>query len=72
MHIEYVRLFSWESFNKENIHYVRLIRTLSSCKSDVRHIGIISPYKSDNCRCAKSLVIFTRSIWETYRDNYPP
>ena len=55
---KYVRLFSWNYFNRENSHYVRRIR-------------IISPCKSDNCRCAKSLVIFTPSIWWKYRNNYP-
>ena len=67
-----LRLFSWDYFNRENSHYVRHISILSPCKSDVRRIGLISSCKSDNCRCVKSLVIFTRSIWGTYRDNCSP
>ena len=56
----------------ENTHYVGHINILSPWNSDIRHIGLISPCKSDNCRCAKSLVIFMRSIWGTYKDNCPP
>ena len=39
-----VGLFSCHYYNKDNSYYVRLIRILSPCKSDVRNIGLISPY----------------------------
>ena len=50
-----------KKFHRKNGHYVWHILLLSFCKSNVRYIGLISLCKSDNCRCAKSLVIFTRS-----------
>ena len=59
-------------FHRKNSHFVRHISILSPCKSDVRHIALISPCKSDKCKCAKSLVIFTRSIWGTCRNNCFP
>ena len=63
MPIEARKTIFFNYFNGENSQYVRPIRILSPCKSDVRRIGLISPCRSDNCRYAKSLIIFTRRIW---------